>query len=247
MRLYLIRHAESSNNVAYGSDDYHRFHISDPEITETGHRQAQLLARHLARPGSETCQRPEDNGSAKDYGLTHIYCSLMTRSILTACYIGEAFGIRPLALADVFERKGVYKVDDKGREVGVEGPARGYFEDRFPDLVLPGALDGNGWWNRPVESDRDFLARVKKSLERIIERHGESSDSIGLVSHGDYIDQCINELMGVDRLPPNYENPWEANWVTHNTSVSRVDLLNRSRNIIYLNRIDHLTIPFVTL
>ena len=54
------------------------------------------------------------------------------------------------------------------------------------------------------------------------------------------------ELLGVNRLQPNYQGAWEANWVFHNTSISRIDISSSSRNVVYLNRIDHLPVDLVT-
>jgi hypothetical protein len=52
--------------------------------------------------------------------------------------------------------------------------------------------------------------------------------------------------MGVHRKPENYKTHWVSNWVFHNTSISRLDIVNESRNVVYLNRIDHLPAEMVT-
>jgi len=52
--------------------------------------------------------------------------------------------------------------------------------------------------------------------------------------------------MGVSRSEENYSADWESNWVSHNTSISRIDFINGSQNVIYLNRIDHLSAELVT-
>jgi len=247
MKLYLIRHAESANNASWGNPDstlYSR--TPDPDITETGHRQAKLLAEHLSLSDSEPRQINIKSGDAPDFNIKHLYCSLMTRSVQTASYIGERLGISPTALWDIFERKGLYDIDGDGNLVGVPGPGKSYFMERFPSLVLPSALSENGWWNQPVETNEAFFLRVEQSLESIISRHNNSDDSIALVVHGDYLDQCINYLMQVPRKAMNYETPWVANWVFHNTSVSRVDIQQNARNVVYLNRIDHLPSEHVT-
>ncbi|MGD8420949.1 MAG: phosphoglycerate mutase family protein, partial [Gammaproteobacteria bacterium] len=89
-RLYLIRHAQSTNNETWDGTPSHPGRESDPEITEVGHRQAQTLARHLAHPEAEPRQIPFASVEQTDYRLTHVYCSLMTRSVLTAGYVAEA-------------------------------------------------------------------------------------------------------------------------------------------------------------
>ncbi len=246
MRLYFIRHAESANNLVYGTEREVDGHEPDPEITDTGHQQCRLLGQHMSTGNTEPRRHPDDPKERNHYALSHIYCSLMTRSLLTAQYISASCDIPVQALPDIFEFKGLYGHDDNGNEIGVAGPARPYFEKRFPEIKLPDSLDGQGWWNRPVESDALFYQRVSQSLDRIISRHGDSDDSIALVVHGDYIDQCLNEILGVERKRQNYATAWVANWVFHNTSVSRLDIVDGSSNVVYLNRIDHLPSELVT-
>ena len=42
-RLYLVRHAQSENNVIWDDSDDDPDRLPGPEITELGHRQAQAL------------------------------------------------------------------------------------------------------------------------------------------------------------------------------------------------------------
>ncbi len=79
MKLYLVRHAQSENNVIWNGSDHVEGRSSDPEITETGHRQAEQLGQHLAHPLGEPRQHPFNAKKTTHFGLTHIYCSLMTR------------------------------------------------------------------------------------------------------------------------------------------------------------------------
>jgi 2,3-bisphosphoglycerate-dependent phosphoglycerate mutase len=246
MRLYLIRHAESENNVLYQGDENMVGRVPDPEITLTGHKQADLLGRHMAEDVSEPRQHPFESSGRMHYGLTHIYCSLMTRSILTAQYISTTLKLTAEAVPDIFERKGVYDLDVEGNEIGAPGQSRAYFDQRFPGLILPETLGDSGWYNREVESDSEFVDRVVSSLDNIQQKHADSDDVVAMVVHGDYIDQCINTLMGVERKPHNYNNAWVANWVFHNTSISCIDIIGESRNVVYLNRIDHLASKLVT-
>ena len=246
MRLYLIRHAESANNAVYGTGNQHSGHSPDPEITDPGRRQGQLLGQHFAMSDNEPRQHPYDKSSEIHYGLTHLYCSLMSRSLLTAQYIADACGLNMVARPDIFEYQGIYEFDDNGQEMGAEGPGRSYFEKRFPNAHLPEDLTEKGWWNRPVESESEFLIRVESSLNEIQMLHGHTDHNVAMVVHGDYIDQCINHIMGVERIPENYNNAWVANWVFHNTSISRIDIVNDSKNVVYLNRIDHLPGDLVT-
>jgi broad specificity phosphatase PhoE len=170
----------------------------------------------------------------------------MTRSVLTAEYIAKACELDLHALADIFEKNGIYEFDRNGEMQGLPGPDRGYFEHRFPGLNLPAELNSKGWWNRPAESHENFLHRMQLVVTGIKQRHGDSDDCIAMVTHGDFIDQFINELMAVPRHDNNYQSDWVANWAFHNTSISRIDFTKRAHHVIYLNRIDHLPMELIT-
>jgi 2,3-bisphosphoglycerate-dependent phosphoglycerate mutase len=245
-RLYLIRHAQSTNNETWDGTPFHPGREPDPDITENGHRQAESLARHLAHPEAEPRQLPFAAVEETRFGLTHVYCSLMTRSIATAEYVADACGLGLEALPDIFEQHGIYHVNDAGEREGLPGPGRDYFEQRFPKLGLPDEVDGEGWWNRPYEQPAEFVARVGQVVGAIRGRLCASDDSIAMITHGDFIDQFVNELMGVDRHRHNYENHWVANWTLHNTSITRIDFVGGAHNVVYLNRIDHLPNSLVT-
>ena len=245
-RLYLIRHAQSSNNETWDGTPFHAGRKPDPGITETGHHQARALARHLAHPESEPRQLPFVASERSDFGLTHVYCSLMTRSVETAAYVAESCGLKLEALADIFEQHGIYQACEDGSCEGLPGPGREYFELHFPDLCLPAGMNDAGWWSRPFEDEDAFVERVRQVVADLRERLSESGECIAMVTHGDFIDQFVNEFMGVGRHRHNYDSHWVANWTFHNTSVSRFDFVDGAQNVVYLNRIDHLPNDFVT-
>ena len=248
MKLYLIRHAESANNVIYSNTGNMRGGVPDPEITEPGHQQAQLLAKHLADPQAEPQQHPwlAGEGGQQGFSLTHLYCSLMTRSILTAQYVAKACRLPLFAHADIFERGGIYERCADGTKIGLPGPDRSYFNERFPDLELPETLGSGGWYNRPPETEELFLRRSKQIVLDIERRHADTDDCVAMVVHGDLLDQLINELIGARRHPENYSNHWVANWAFHNTSITRIDCVSGSRVIVYTNRLQHLPPELVT-
>jgi broad specificity phosphatase PhoE len=170
----------------------------------------------------------------------------MTRSILTAEYIAGACDLELTALPDIFEKHGIYELADDGIARGLPGPGPDYFEQRFPRLNLPQDINPEGWWNRPFEDDIAFIERMQQVVAGIRQRLDDSDECIAMVAHGDFIDQFVNELMGVDRHQQNYDNHWVANWALHNTSISRIDFVNGSHNVVYMNRIDHLPNELVT-
>ena len=164
-KLYLIRHAQSENNAIWdGSGDDQPGRVPDPEITATGHLQSEALAAHLAHPSAEPRQHPYQSAPDAQFGLTQIYCSLMTRSILTADYIANACELELQALPDVFEKHGIYDVDAHGNLLGLPGQDRDYFTGRFPQLGLPAEFNDEGWWNRPVHREYHFAETQKGEL-----------------------------------------------------------------------------------
>ena len=98
MRLYLIRHAESENNLIYGTDQELSGHKSDPEITQRGHEQAKLLGEFFAKEGNEVRQHPYEADSGNNFGLTHIYCSLMVRTMQTGILSCLGTNLRTLVI-----------------------------------------------------------------------------------------------------------------------------------------------------
>ncbi|MGB0383740.1 MAG: histidine phosphatase family protein [Ardenticatenaceae bacterium] len=245
MTLYLIRHAQSVNNAIYLRTGSYKGGVPDPDLTEIGHQQAQRLAQLLADESAEPRKNPFSNQTG--FGLTHLYCSLMTRTIQSAMYIAEACGLRLTALDNTFERGGISQLNEDGIRVGLPGPKRHYFEERFPTLILPESMDKAGWYgSRPFETESMFVERMKKVVPEILNRHAGTEDSVALVAHGRFIDQFVNQLMGVERHPNNYATPWKVNWAFHNTSISRIDFAMDCTLVIYLNRIDHLSADLIT-
>src|SRR5262249_11293158 len=107
MQLLIIRHAQSSNNhlandIEY--DEYMEKRVPEPPLTELGQRQAQLLAEHLADAAHPEVAHEKLPGSASPgYGITHLYCSPMLRTLQTALPISEAIGVQPEIWIDVHE------------------------------------------------------------------------------------------------------------------------------------------------
>jgi 2,3-bisphosphoglycerate-dependent phosphoglycerate mutase len=248
MKLYLIRHGESANNVIYSNNGEAGDRVPDPELTERGHQQAILLANHLADEQGEPQQHPwlTRAGGQQGFGLTHVYCSLMTRSILTAQYVAKSCKLPLLVHADIYEKYGMYEETADGTKFENPGNDRTYFNERFPDLELPAALGHEGWYNRPVETEELFLRRSKQVVLDFEHRHADTDDCVAMVTHGDLIDQLVNGLTGARRHPENYSSYWDANWAFHNTSITRIDFISGSRVFVYTNRLQHLPPELVT-
>ena len=85
MELFLIRHGQSTNNAL---EDWTQ-RVEDPLLTESGLRQAEHTAAHLAaglhlHPSNRAARRPL---------LDRLYCSPMIRAMQTAQTIGRSLGV----------------------------------------------------------------------------------------------------------------------------------------------------------
>lgn len=78
MRLYLVRHGQSRGNLGY--------HVSDPDLTELGIRQAELAGDRLAHEEVDL-----------------LLCSPLRRSLKTAQVIGKRLGLSPVVWMELME------------------------------------------------------------------------------------------------------------------------------------------------
>ena len=84
MRLFLIRHAQSENNILT-MDTLHRRKV-DPDLTPLGYQQRDHLSQFIAKQRS---------ASESEFQITQVYTSAMYRSLLTAQPLGAALGLSP--------------------------------------------------------------------------------------------------------------------------------------------------------
>ena len=124
MEVYIIRHAQSTNNALM--DDQH-MRVEDPPLTEVGHQQAERLSAFLATaPNLEDMVRhkvdaPERTSNDFPQTITHLYCSPMHRALQTV--IRHSDGLRS-------KRGGqLQRIDLKNRELVYAWP------DLEPDPV----------------------------------------------------------------------------------------------------------------
>src|SRR6266508_3621381 len=109
MKVFIIRHAQSTNNLLIettGFDEYMARRDSEPPLTELGHRQAALVAEHLASAVHPERRLEE---SVHGYALTKLYCSPMLRTLQTARSISEATGLQPQVWTGIHEQGGIFR------------------------------------------------------------------------------------------------------------------------------------------
>ena len=244
VQFYYIRHAQSENNLLWTRTGASVGRSADPDITDTGQRQAHLLARYLCRTDTSVEAQERDLQNVGGFGLTHLYSSLMVRAVATGTIVAHELGLPLVAWPDAHESGGLYLRDEETDErVGLPGPGRAYFEAHYPDLVLPDSLGEDGWWNRPFEEREERAARAQRFLQELLERHGHTEDRVAVISHGGFYNYVLGALLDLPDLEPF--------WFTmHNGAISRIDFGDPDDveriGLIYTNRAHYLPAELIT-
>jgi 2,3-bisphosphoglycerate-dependent phosphoglycerate mutase len=239
MKLYFIRHGQSTNNALWAQNGPPEERSEDPELTALGRRQAALLARFLGRDGGEKvpAYNPKDIGG---FGITHLYCSPMIRAVDTAMYIAKALDLQPRAWRDLHETGGIFLADvESGEPVGLPGHKRAYFRERYPELILSDQLHEEGWWNRPFEGRAERRQRAQRVFEQLMERHGGSEDRVALVSHAGFYNYLMGAILGLIEPDGHF-------FVMDNAAVTRIQFEEDRTLIVYSNRTGFLPDELIT-
>ena len=225
MVLYLIRHAQSANNLSFAKTNSNRDRVEDPELTELGRKQAEALAAYVSR----------------ELTFTHLYTSLMVRAVATADAIGGRMQISPVAWPELHECMGIFlRNEDTGALEGQAGKNRAFFESLFPALVLPDSLNEHGWWNRPAETRDQWVQRARSFVTELKTRHSGAKDCVAIVTHGDFYREILCALFAL----PSDSDLW---FRLDNTGISGIDFEDDRIKVSYLNRIDHLPLDLRTI
>lgn len=245
MQLYIIRHAQSENNLLWQRTGSSNGRLPDPSLTEKGHQQARLAAKFLARSTSDAPAPERDNRDG--FGLTHLYCSLMERAILTGSYIANATGLSLVGLMDIHEWGGIYAKDETtGERFGLPGPNRDDLATRHPHLVLPESLNHEGWWNREPETMEERPLRARRFWKYLLKQHGQTDDRVAIVTHGGFTQTLLATLLNRDDPDITLGLPAHVWFVANNVAVSRIDFETDHFRIGYLNRVDFLPDDLIT-
>jgi 2,3-bisphosphoglycerate-dependent phosphoglycerate mutase len=254
MHLYLIRHCQSSNNAVLdkkqSSDEnvpggaWVDEMVPDPPLTDKGVKQGKILARFLSEHGdSNTSQNPpHDTQNISGFNISHIYCSLMTRSIVTAEYVSQALQLPLVVWQDIHECGGVFTKDaDSGKRIGIPGPNYEYFRSKYPDLVIPEKIDADGWWNRPTENLDDIEKRVNRVHNQILERHAGKDHRVAMVTHVGFYHHLLSSILNV------HKSPKRDLWLhLNNAAISHIDFNREGTRVNYLNRADYMPRELIT-
>lgn len=240
MILYLIRHAQSENNVLddrrsgqTGPDTEHHLRKPDPGLTERGFAQADHLAKYLANCPDKTDIRD----GLKDvacHRIGKLFCSPMKRAIQTAHAVAKATQLKPELWIDVHEEGGIWRDDPiEGNRVGSEGMTRQEMTSQFPNLKLIPEITDRGWWNRPFETREQMEQRAESVADHIDQLSKNSNEIITIVSHGTFIIFLIRQLT-------THNGHSIASYSHQNTGITRLDFSPDGLRVRFANKLEHL-------
>lgn len=226
MHVYLIRHAQSENNVLT-EDTYHLRKV-DPDLTELGYEQRDFVAQYLASATEITGDK---------FAITHLYCSAMYRTLLTAQPIARALDVKPEVWVDVHEKGGMFlRENDQIR--GFRGLTRSEIFKDFPDYTLPEAVTETGWYDDKLKMEPETHSFYRAiNVATALKERSDTDDVIALVSHAGFLDVLLKAIF--NQLP---SRPHTMRYYHYNTAITRIDYYEGRPLLHYMNRVEHLPI-----
>jgi len=242
LQLYFIRHGQSTNNVVMDEgkrEDYLFDRVTDPVLTENGRRQADLVADYVSREVDGAHYDPQNRAG---FGLTHLYCSLMTRSIETGLPVARKTDLPLISLPDGHETGGIFRTEKQDGEtvlIGMPGRGRSDLESAYPELVLPEDLTDEGWWNREKEPRDAYQPRARRLIDFLIQTHGGQHHRVGVITHGGIFARILTALFEVQA-----EHYW---FLMNNCGISRIEISDEGNVLLaYMNKVDFLPQDLIT-
>ena len=239
MQFYFIRHGQSENNLLFLTTGASEGRSDDPELTDVGRKQAEVLAQFLCCAAPKSSANQFDEQNLAGFGLTHLYTSLMVRAVDTATVVARALNLPLVAWEDLHETGGIYQQDEQtGERAGRPGKNRAYFEEHFPGLTMPISLGETGWWDRPFEEREQRPARAERVVRELLARHGGTEDHVAVISHGGFYNVLLRSIFRIER-----EDCWFG---LNNVAITRIDYSADGVALTYTNRVDFLPRDLVT-
>ena len=238
MRLLLVRHGQSTNNVLAEELPYEEYIASrsaEPELTPAGYEQAQRLANFFGDVQSAPAESWQ-HSHVTERPITALYTSPMLRALKTTVPLARALGLDPQVWVDIHEHGGLFTGSPRtGTVVNYGGLPRAAMAEQFAGYAIPAEVTDAGWWFGGYEEMEQCTLRAQRAARIVREWAEERADEvILLVSHGTFMDQFLKALLGAGESPTFY--------FSHiNTAISRVDFLESGFAAVrYLNRAPHL-------
>lgn len=266
MRVLLIRHAESSNNVIsekifdrirareltyeQGWELFVKDRVSDPPLTDKGLREASFLAQAL----TDAIVKQVINKNRVE-----MYCSGMTRACQTLWPLHHAVTAK-LSIAstaphcitttvhpDVFEVGGIYV-----SETRLPGKCltRKDFSRNFPgydtSLLKPG--DDEMWYDSGHENKteaRERAVRVARWIQDLANATTAGLEPgppslLVVVSHADFLDMLLKQMLGIEGPHTAGITPSRHIFNFANTAHAMLSASGQLVSMDWMGRTDHL-------
>jgi probable phosphoglycerate mutase len=223
LRLILIRHGESYNNIHHeiSRQQYLENRQSDPPLTEIGRKQAHETAQYLA-----------SRKHALLHSIDEIHVSPFRRTLETARPLAEALEVEPRVKTDIYEVGGVH-VDG----VGQGGMTKSEMLKEFPTYKLTEDVTDEGWYSLAKKETREQgRSRVEQVYGRLLQQATEAKEdkTIILVVHGDFIDFLLQTAFGIVS---------EKAFPCWNTCITVLDIDKTGKPMILMhNTVEHLSV-----
>lgn len=245
MRLLLVRHGQSMNNLLAETLPYAEYintRSHEPELTPAGEEQAQRLAHFFGDITPPDATDTARRSTISERPVTALYTSPMLRALRTAAPLATSLDLAPHVWPDIHEHGGLFTGDPHaGTVVNYGGLTRQAMASDFPTYTLPPEISDAGWWWGGYEDMEQCTARARRVAQTLRQWAETRADEvILLVTHGTFMDQLIKALLGAGEQP--------AFHFSHiNTAISRLDFLTEGFVAVrYLNRAPHLPLSLYT-
>ncbi len=232
LRVVLLRHGESQNNVLneVSHQHYRENRFSDPCLTDLGEKQAEATGAYFLE-GSSPLLR----------GISKIYVSPFLRTLQTAKPVVEALKLPTEVWPEIFEVGGVFEGYGQ-TATGARGMTRGTIEEMFPAYDAS-KVPADGWYfGNTRETWAEAAVRVNKVADRLRDMASEcqesgKDDAVCLVVHGDFIDLVVSSLLNM----PSTGDQTKTVFRTYNTCITCVDIFSDGKvAVLFHNQKEHL-------
>jgi len=244
LRLYLVRHGESTNNALTRTQGYEAYMLSrsnDPLLSETGLAQARQVGPFVAKLLRADQEQALAFGHVAGPLLDRLNVSPMWRAMQTAQPMAQVLDVAPQVRTDIFEHGGIFLRGEDGISRGYPGADRAKILSAFPTYVLPDEINEEGWWRGAEEDLADCHARAIRVAHGLREEAKAAKEAgirqrVVMVSHGTFMDALLKAIF--------YQLPSYAVYYYHNnTGITCIDFNAPEVALRFSNRLDHLDGP----
>lgn len=217
MQLYLIRHAQSSNNA---QPEHQR--VEDPGITEVGRQQAERLAAWTRTLEIDT-----------------LITSPFLRTLQTTASMLQVSPRHVHVWHDLFERGGCFRGHGPQATEGGPGLGRSEIAGRLNSQEGNGcsideSIGEQGWWfGKDRETDGEAAARARAVKDRLIRTFGSDGRVVVAVIHAD-----LKRLLLTEMLEPRMDVARFG--LLRNTGISKLNYDGLDWSLDWFNSVSHL-------